>query len=94
MTNQPAESPSDRHKMEHRNPYALIISIFFVSLALRLICYTGLIGSDDLMYSPYASRIAVGAYEIEPHRMALRYGLLLPVATVYNYLDFRSGPPF
>ena len=84
MTNQPAESPSDRHKMEHRNPYALVIPIFFVSLALRLICYTGLIGSDDLVYSTYAYRIAVGEYEIQPHRMVLRYGLLLPVATVYK----------
>jgi 4-amino-4-deoxy-L-arabinose transferase-like glycosyltransferase len=62
----------------------LFFIIFAVSFAIRLTCYTGLIGSDDLFYSLFAQDIASGRYELEAHHMAIRYGVLLPVASFYK----------
>lgn len=63
----------------------LFFFTFTISLTIRLACYTGLTGSDDLMYSLYAQKIAFGTYELEPNHMAIRYGVLLPVAGVYKF---------
>ena len=54
-----------------------------VALAVRLWCFTGLIASDDVVYAHYARLLATGRYSIEANHMALRFGLLLPVAGAY-----------
>jgi len=62
----------------------LVLGVFLVALLVRLVCFTGLIASDDLGYSAFALGIARGTYHLEPHHYAIRYGLLLPVAAFYN----------
>jgi len=68
-----------------RPPWLILLPVFVVSLSTRLFCFTGLIGSDDIVYSIYAERIAEGTYRLEPHRhIALRYGVIVPVAAIYK----------
>ena len=59
-------------------------SLFLLALALRLLCYTGLIGSDDLWYAAFARNIADGSYRLIPHHFDVRYGLLLPAAAMFR----------
>ncbi|AMV36892.1 ArnT family glycosyltransferase [Planctomyces sp. SH-PL62] len=66
------------------NPSPKYILLFINSLLLRLACFTGLIGSDDLGYSRFAQHIADSSYAIEAHHYAIRFGLLLPVGLVYR----------
>src|SRR5215467_9274716 len=40
-------------------------AIILLSLVMRLACFTGLIGSDDLSYSYYAQRISTGHYVLK-----------------------------
>jgi 4-amino-4-deoxy-L-arabinose transferase-like glycosyltransferase len=63
---------------------APLLALFALALSLRLVCFTGLIASDDLGYSGYAQQIAQGAYRLEAHHYAIRYGVLLPVAALYR----------
>ena len=55
-----------------------------MAFVFRPACATGLIGSDDLGYSEFAQRIAVGTYELEPHHYAICFGLIVPVAVLYR----------
>ena len=57
--------------------------MFLLALLLRLACFTGIIGSDDLVYSSYAQLIAEGRYVPEHHHFAIRYGLIVPVGLIY-----------
>ena len=59
-------------------------TLFLLALAIRLVCYTGLIGSDDLWYAAFARRIAEGSYQLVPHHFDIRYGLLLPTAATFR----------
>lgn len=61
--------------------FALIVAVAFL---LRLACFTGLIGSDDLAYSRYAQRVAEFAYKPELSQFALRFGVIIPVGIVYR----------
>jgi len=69
-----------------RPPWLILLPVFVVSLSTRLFCFTGLVGSDDIVYSIYAERIAEGTYRLEPHHthIALRYGVVVPVAAIYK----------
>ena len=62
----------------------LILGVFAVALAIRLLCFTGLIGSDDLGYSGLAQQIADGSYQLEAHHYAIRYGVIVPVGILYR----------
>lgn len=64
--------------------WAFGFGVFLLALLLRLACFTGLIGSDDLSYSGYAQLIANGQYVPEYHHRAIRYGVLLPVGLTYK----------
>jgi Dolichyl-phosphate-mannose-protein mannosyltransferase len=56
-----------------------------LSLLIRAVCFTGLIGSaDDLGYYQYAHLISQGLYSPDLHHYAIRYGLTVPVAFVYR----------
>jgi 4-amino-4-deoxy-L-arabinose transferase-like glycosyltransferase len=57
--------------------------LFLLALLLRLACFTGIIGSDDLGYSGYAQLVAEGRYVPEGIHLAIRYGLILPVGLIY-----------
>jgi 4-amino-4-deoxy-L-arabinose transferase-like glycosyltransferase len=61
-------------------PALLVIA----ALALRLWCFTGLIGSDDLLYTHYARAIVSGTYALEAYHFALRFGLFVPLAGIYG----------
>ena len=61
--------------------FALIVAVAFL---LRLACFTGLIGSDDLAYSRYAQLVAEFAYKPESSQFALRFGVIIPVGIVYT----------
>src|SRR5262249_34001231 len=65
-------------------PWRVILVVFAVSITTRLVCFTGLIGSDDLDYSRYAQQISSGTYHLEKIHFAIRYGVLVPVAAAYR----------
>ena len=62
----------------------MILTLGAVSLFVRLLAYTGLVASDDLVYSYFAEQIADGTYRLVPHHFAIRYGVLLPLAALYR----------
>jgi 4-amino-4-deoxy-L-arabinose transferase-like glycosyltransferase len=61
------------------------------ALAVRLWCFTGLIASDDVTYAHYAHALATGRYFLEGNHLALRFGLLLPVAAAYGLLGVSEA---
>jgi 4-amino-4-deoxy-L-arabinose transferase-like glycosyltransferase len=61
--------------------FGFIVGVGFL---MRLACFTGLIGSDDVVYSHFAQLIAQLSYRPELHHAALRYGLLLPLGALYR----------
>ena len=61
--------------------FAVIVAGSFL---LRLVCFTGLIGSDDLAYSRYAQLVAQLKYKPELSQFALRFGVIVPVGIVYK----------
>ena len=66
-----------------QRPWILPTILAVLALAVRLWCFTGLIASDDVVYAHYARLLATGRYSVEANHMALRFGLLLPVAGAY-----------
>jgi 4-amino-4-deoxy-L-arabinose transferase-like glycosyltransferase len=70
--------------------WVLLASMGLVGFLLRLACTTGLIGSDDLVYSKYAQEIANFRYAPESIHYALRYGLTIPTASVYRLLGVHE----
>lgn len=67
--------------------FAFIVAAAFL---IRLVCFTGLIGSDDLEYSHYAQLIAQFNYKPELSQFALRYGVIIPVGIVYKLLGIAE----
>ena len=61
--------------------FSLIVAAAFF---LRLACFTGLIGSDDLAYSRYAQLVAQFRYKPELSQFALRFGVIVPVGIIYK----------
>ncbi len=61
--------------------FSLIVAAAFF---LRLVCFTGLIGSDDLAYSRYAQLVAQFRYKPELSQFALRFGVIVPVGILYK----------
>jgi len=74
------------------SPAVVLAAIVLFGLVLRLACWTGLIGSDDLRYAHYANALAEGRYtdtlaearRTESVHHGLRYGVILPVAGIYR----------
>ncbi|HKV26001.1 MAG TPA: glycosyltransferase family 39 protein [Candidatus Acidoferrum sp.] len=60
------------------------VAITAVGFLMRLACFTGLIGSDDLVYSRFAQEISNLTYVPESIHYALRYGLIIPVGLIYR----------
>ena len=71
-------------------PWPALLLIFGVSLVVRSICFTGLIGSDDLFYSAFAQQILDGTYQLERNHMAIRYGVILPLAAIYKVFGIHE----
>lgn len=74
------------------SPGLIFGALVVLALALRLACMTGLIGSDDLRYTKYATALMEGHYGetlaesrgTERIHHALRYGVIIPVAGLYK----------
>ena len=65
--------------------YRLIISgIFLLAILVRLICFVGLIGSDDLSYNQNAYKIATGTFTPQPNHQDSRLGIFFPVAGAFK----------
>ena len=69
----------------------LASSIFVTALVIRLVCYTGLIASDDMTYVGYARQIADGTYGLQPDQNAVSTvsSCLLPHSIAW--LAFMNG---
>lgn len=61
-----------------------ISAIFLLAATIRIICFVGLIGSDDLTYNRSAYDIATGAFSTQLSHQRTRIGLLLPVAGMFK----------
>jgi 4-amino-4-deoxy-L-arabinose transferase-like glycosyltransferase len=62
-----------------------LLMLFLASFIIRFVCFTGIVASDDLGYSHYAQQIAKGLYNVEAHHFASRYGVIVPLATIYRF---------
>src|SRR5215471_13708227 len=69
--------------IRRRNWIILTVGVFITALIIRLVCFTGLIASDDLDYVNYARQISEGTYRLESYHSAVRYGVFMPVAVIY-----------
>src|SRR5262245_51139118 len=77
--------------MGWRQWLSLTAGLFTISLFVRIICYTGLIASDDLDYARYAERVADHAYRLESHHMAIQYGGFLTSKKLRGSQIIRRG---
>jgi 4-amino-4-deoxy-L-arabinose transferase-like glycosyltransferase len=62
-----------------------LVLLFIAAAVVRLVCYTGLIGSDDLWYVRYAEQIVAGNFSPHSNQYAGRFGLILTVAGVFEF---------
>ena len=83
--------PSQSGATSGRRAWTLAAILAVGALAVRLWCFTGLIASDDVIYAHYARALAAGRYSLEANHLALRFGLLLPVAAVYALLGISEA---
>jgi len=65
------------------NRWLLYGLLFAFALWSRLACFTGLIGSDDLMYIYYARQLAAGLYSPGLDHVGFRWGVFAPPALIY-----------
>ena len=70
--------------------WVMLPVLFVGSFLIRLVCLTGLIGSDDMFYSNYGQAIATGSYKLEATHYAVRYGLLLPLSASYRLFGLHE----
>lgn len=71
----------------HKSAFVALTAVGFL---MRLACFTGLIGSDDLVYSRFAQEISHLTYVPESIHYALRYGLIIPVGLIYRILGVHE----
>jgi 4-amino-4-deoxy-L-arabinose transferase-like glycosyltransferase len=83
--------PSQPRAESARRAWGLAAILAGGALAVRLWCFTGLIASDDVIYAHYARALAVGHYSLEANHLALRFGLLLPVAASYTLFGISEA---
>jgi 4-amino-4-deoxy-L-arabinose transferase-like glycosyltransferase len=62
----------------------LICGILVLAVIVRIICFVGLIGSDDLNYNRTAYSIAQGTFSPQLDHQRTRFGLFLPVAWTFK----------
>jgi len=75
---------ADRLYSSPRTWGAFLAVLFLAAILVRLACYTGLIGSDDLWYARYAERIASGVFPTQTNQYVGRVGVTVIVAAVYR----------
>ncbi len=63
---------------------ATYLLLFIVALLVRVACFTGLIGSDDLGYSYFAQVLSRGANPLPVSHLGFRIGLIFPVSAAYS----------
>jgi 4-amino-4-deoxy-L-arabinose transferase-like glycosyltransferase len=68
----------------------MVIALLILSAAVRLICFTGLIASDDVGYASYAQKLSGGDYQLHAHHYALRYGVIVPLAALYHLFGIHE----
>jgi 4-amino-4-deoxy-L-arabinose transferase-like glycosyltransferase len=73
-----------------RDLAVLATTILAVALVVRLVCFTGLIGSDDMSYAGYARQISQGTYQLQSDHKATRYGVIVPLAAVYRVFGLHE----
>ncbi len=71
-------------------PKLIIIGIFCLALTIRLICFVGLIGSDDLTYNRNAYEIALGTFTPQAGHQYTRLGIFFPVAIVFTFFGVNE----
>ncbi len=73
-------------KIHHYTTHTLVtlIAIFVLAVLVRMICFVGLIGSDDLSYNRAAYALSDETALSQMDHQTSRLGLLLPVAQTFN----------
>ncbi len=59
------------------------LQLFILALLVRIACFTGIVGSDDICYSYFSQFIAQGLIGPEASHLGLRVGLTFPVGLSY-----------
>ena len=90
MTNSTLVEPLTGEPPDRRESIILITGLIAIALLIRLACYTGLVGSDDLLYAHHAHQISDGTYRLVPEHHGLRFGIIAPVALVYKLFGFHE----
>lgn len=77
--------------MSEKRSFLLLGCVVLFAAILRILCFGGLIGSDDLFYNFYSFSISEGSYVLEPtNPLISRYGLLLPTALIFKGLGLNE----
>jgi 4-amino-4-deoxy-L-arabinose transferase-like glycosyltransferase len=84
------DSAAQRMYVSRWSRWTWLAVLFLAALLVRLSCYTGLIGSDDLWYVRYAEQIASGTLPQFPNQFAGRIGVTVPVAALYRLFDVNE----
>ena len=67
----------------------IISSIFFLAVTVRLVCFVGLIGSDDLNYNRSAYTLVAGTAPPTYDHQGTRLGTFLPVALMFKLFGVK-----
>lgn len=71
-----------RLSMDTRN-WRIYVLLFAASVLIRIACFTGLIGSDDLEYAYFGELLRHGTYALQTHQSLTRVGVTFPVGLAY-----------
>ena len=70
--------------------WAILTIAFASALAVRLFCFTGIVGSDDLGYSYMADLLARGKFQPVAHHWTNRLMVILPVSAAYRLFGMQE----
>ena len=76
--------------LKEKTTLLICSGLLLLAIAVRVICFVGLIGSDDLNYNRSAYEIATKTFTPQIDHQRMRLGLLLPVAAAFKFLGVNE----
>lgn len=77
------------NSLKNIKPFAILLLIILVAIALRLYCFRGYIGLDDAEYARFAHQIGKGTFALGtyngPAVFPLRVGIISPTSLLFHF---------
>ncbi len=74
----------------NRVKFLALSGVIALAIMVRIVCFVGLIGSDDLTYNYRAYEVLTGTFAPQPDHQASRIGLILPVAAAFRIFGINE----